>query len=261
VPGGDGPDETGRGADGARDGAGTPVTNVGGIPNLQNPLADQTGRAPNGSGASAQARVSISLRLAGGGSARKVRSRRDRRWTVVGRVTDAQGKGIAGARLNLLRRVAGRRWAASGLVHAGAGGRFTVTLPAGPSRTVRLTYFPFGDSNAFRISNTLTIDVLAPLTIRADRHVLTGKRIVTLSGRAGGGSIPSGGLLVTLQGYQRGYGWRTFRTLRTTRSGSWRTRYRFRATSGRFAFRAVVPRQGAYPFASTTSKSVAVTVK
>jgi hypothetical protein len=249
-----GDDRSGGGAGGG--GAG-----IGGVPDLRNPLADQSGRAPNGTGAAAQARVSIALRLAGGGTAQRARSKRDRRWTVVGRVTDPQGKAIEGARLNVVKRVSGRGWVARGLVRSGADGRFTLALPPGPSRTVKLTYFPFGDSNAFRTSNSVTIDVFAPLTIKTDRRVVSGKRVVTIRGRAGGESIPSGGLLVTLQGYQRGYGWRTFRTLRSSRNGSWRTRYRFRATSGRFAFRAIVPRQGRYPFVTTTSAAVSVTVR
>lgn len=235
---------------------------VGGIANLQNPLGDQAGRAPNGTGASAKARIEISLRLPGGnGGARTVRSPRNRRWTVAGRLVDGQGRPIAGARLNALRRVSGRRWVARGLVRTRADGGFTQTLPPGPSRAVRFTYFPFGDSDAFRASNTATIDVFSPLTIRADRRVVTGRRIVTLSGRAGGELIPAGGLLVTLQGFQRGWGWRTFKTVRTSRSGGWRTSYRFRATSGRFSFRAIVPRQGSYPFITTTSAAVAVTVR
>lgn len=269
-PAGHGPDDGGDGNGDGRsgpDGSGGPAAagaggggagGVAGIPSLQNPLGDQAGRAPNGSGASARARVTLALRRTGGGSASRVRSAINRRWTVVGRLTDGSGRAIEGARLNVLRRVAGRRWVARGLVRTGPGGRFTQTLPGGPSRTVRVTYFPFGDSDAFRSSNTVAIDVLAPLTIKTDRRILGTRRTVTISGRAGGGSIPAGGLLVTLQGYQHGYGWRTFRTIRTTRSGAWRTSYRFRAVSGRFAFRALVPQQGRYPFVTTTSRSVPV---
>ncbi|HST39881.1 MAG TPA: hypothetical protein VLK58_10255 [Conexibacter sp.] len=56
------------------------------------------------------------------------------------------------------------------------------------------------------------------------------------------------------------WGWRTFKTIRTNRGGAWRTSYRFRATTGRFAFRAIVPQQGRYPFVTTTSRSVPVTL-
>ncbi|MGB2711843.1 MAG: hypothetical protein WBC33_10035, partial [Conexibacter sp.] len=157
-------------------------------------------------------------------------------------------------------RVLGRRWSAHGEVRTDASGHFAVRLPAGPSRLVRVTYFPFSDSRTFVASNVVREDVRARLTIRADRHRLVGTRAVRLSGRVAGEPMPHGGVLVTLQGYQAGWGWRTFRTVRTTANGSWSTRYRFRLAHGRFGFRAIVPRQGAFPFASARSAAVFVTV-
>lgn len=251
---------TGSGGGGTASGAGS--GGVAGIPSLQNPLGEQPGRAANGSGASAKVTFTLGLRRAGGGTTRRVLGARGRRWTVAGRLLNASGRPIGGARINLVQRVSGRRWVArKGLVRTQADGRFSATLPGGPSRTVRATYFPFGDSDAFRASNTVAIDVLAPLTIAINRAVVSGRRNVTIRGSAGGGSIPRGGLLVTLQGYQTGYGWRTFRTLRTDSRGRWRTSYRFRATHGRFAFRALVPHQGNYPYATTVSRAVGVTVR
>ncbi|MDO8188036.1 hypothetical protein Q5424_11970 [Conexibacter sp. JD483] len=254
--------------DGEGDGPGARATGTGagggvaGIPSLQNPLGERPGRAANGRGATAKARLTLGVRGSGGRIVRRALGSRTRRWTVAGRLVNAAGKPIAGARVNVLQRVSGRRWVArKGLVRTRANGRFSATLPAGPSRSVRVTYFPFGDSDAFRASNTVAIDVLAPLTITTDRRVIAGKRIVTIRGSAGGGSIPRGGLLVTLQGYQSGYGWRTFKTLRTNGRGRWHASYRFRATNGRFAFRALVPRQGSYPYATTISRPVAVTVR
>jgi hypothetical protein len=239
-------------------GSGTPA--AAGAGGLENPVAGQGGHTANGDGATGQTRLTIRLRLAGGGSAERVRARHTRRWTLTGQLVGGDGRGIADARLNVVSRVTGRSWRAGGVVRTGADGRFSQVLPAGPSRQVRVAYFPYADSRSFRSSNVVAIDALAPLTIRADRSRLGGRRTVTLTGRASGARIPSGGLLVTLQGYQRGWGWRTFRTLRTTRSGTWRARYRFRSASGRFAFRAVVPRQHGYPFVTTTSAAVSVTV-
>lgn len=251
----------GSGSDGGSGSGGGGAGGVAGIPSLQNPLADLPGRVPNGAGATAKVRLTLGVRR-GGGTVRRVLGPRGRRWTVAGRLLNAAGRPIGGARVNLVQRIGGGRWAARrALVRTRADGRFSATLPAGPSRTVRATYFPFGDSDAFRVSNTVAIDVLAPLTIAADRRVVSGRRIVTIRGRAGGGAIPRSGLLVTLQGFQAGFGWRTFRTLRTNTRGSWRASYRFRATSGRFAFRALVPRQGSYPYATTVSRPVAVTVR
>jgi hypothetical protein len=232
----------------------------GGIGGLQNPLAAVTGHVANGDTPAGRPRVTLAFRLAGGGSAHRVRGPRARRWTLTGRVADGAGSGIANARLALAWKVAGRRWIAHGGVRTGADGRFAFVLPPGPSRAVRGVYYPFSDSRSFVSSNVVQEEALAPLTIEADPRRLGASRVVRLSGRVGGEGIPRGGLLVTLQGYQAGFGWRTFRTVRTTRAGAWSTRYRFRLARGRFAFRAIVPRQGSFPFATSQSAAVAVTV-
>lgn len=233
---------------------------VGGVDGLRNPVADQGGSSPNGDGASAAARLTLRLRLAGGGSANRVRGPRSRRWTTTGRLLDPQGRGIADARVTLVARVGGGRWKAVGVVRTGRDGRFSRRLAAGPNRQLRATYFPFADSRSFRSSNVVAIEALAPLTIRADRGHVPGGGTVALSGRVGGRPIPRGGLLVALQGHQSGWGWRTFATVRTNRTGAWKARYRFRSRAGRFAFRAVVPRQARYPYAASTSPAATVRV-
>jgi hypothetical protein len=242
-------------------GSSAPAPAPGGVVGLTNPLRKLGGHVPNGVQPSGRPRLQIAFRRgSGGGTATHVRSSRTRRWTVTGRLLDGGGHGIEGARLAVAVKVAGRAWVAHGGIRSGRGGAISYTLPAGPSRALKLAYFPFSDSHGFVASNVLTEDVLAPMTIAADRHRLDGMRVVTLSGRVGGGLLPRGGVLVTLQGYQAGFRWRTFRTVHTTARGSWRTRYRFHLSHGRFGFRAVVPRQGGFPFVSSRSGSVYVTV-
>lgn len=249
VPGGSGGTAPGAGNGGP-----------GGVGGLTNPLGDVDGHVGNGAGATGSARIELAFRRAGGRTAQRVRSPRGHRWTLAGRLVGVDGTGIAGARLAVLWKVTGRPWSAHGSIRTGTDGRFAYTLPVGPSRRVKLAYFPFSDSRTFVSSNVVQQEVLAPLTIRADRTHVTGDRALRLSGRVGGGSIPRGGALVTLQGYQPGWGWRTFRTVRTTARGTWTTRYRFRLSHGRFGFRAVVPQQGAYPYVTTRSAAVFVTV-
>lgn len=256
------PDANGGG--GGRSGGGggdpDPDPGPGGIQGLVNPLDQLPGHVGNGSPATTRARIEAAFQRADGSTAKRVASRHGRRWTIVGRLVDAQGAGIADAQLGAAWKVGARGWVARPGVRTGADGRFVYVLPPGPSRAVRFTYFAFSDSHAVELSNVVRIDVRAPVTIRADRRTVTGARIVRLSGRVGGGSLPRGGALVTLQGFQKGFGWRTFRTVRTDRKGAWRTSYRFRLTSGRFGFRAVVPRQSGLPYATTTSSGVFVVV-
>jgi hypothetical protein len=238
-------------------GGGTPP---GGIQGIVNPLGQLPGHVANGGNASAHARVQVAFQRADGSSVRRITLRAGKRVAIVGRLTDASGAGIANARVGAAWRIVGRGWVARPGVRTGPDGRFVYVLPAGPSRDVRFTYFAFSDSRAVELSNVVRAQALAPLTIRADHRRISGDRVVRLNGRVGGGPIPRAGLLVTLQGYQAGFGWRTFRTVRTDRRGRWRTSYRFRSTHGRFGFRALVPRQGRFPFASSCSSGVFVVV-
>ena len=256
-----GANDTGDAGAGARAPAEpAPPLDTNGIHGLTNPLAGRSGHAANGTGASEHARLRIAFRRSGGGSARRVTSDRTRRWTVAGRLLDEQDTPIAGARLGAAWKVAGRGWVAHSGVRTGRDGRFAYVLPAGPTRAVELTYVAFSDSRRVQTSNAITEAVRAPVTIAVDKATVSGRRVVTLRGRVGGEAIPAGGVLVTLQGYQTGWGWRTFRTVRTSRSGRWSTRYRFRLAHGRFAFRVLVPQQGTYPFVTTYSRAVTVVV-
>lgn len=250
----------GTGGDGGTGGSTSPTPPPGGIQGVQNPLADVAGHVANGSDATAHAHLSVAFQRADGGTVRRVVLRPGRRASIVGRLVDGSGAGIGGARLGAAWRIAGRRWVARPGVRTDPDGRFVYTLPAGPSRDVRFTYFPYSDSRAVELSNVVRADALAPLSIRADRRHVTGARVVRLSGRVGGGAIPRGGLLVTLEGWQRGWGWRVFRTVRTDRSGRWSTSYRFRLASGRFGFRVLVPHQGTFPYATSRSAGVFVVV-
>lgn len=251
-------DQQGQNPGGATGGSGT---SPGGIQGIVNPLGQLPGHVANGGNATAHAKLEAAFQRADGSTARHVTLRAGRRITIVGRLTDASGAAIANARIGAAWRIVGRGWLARPGVRTGSDGRFVYVLPAGPSRDVRFTYFAFSDSRAVELSNVVHVDALAPLTIRADRHRVTGARVVRLTGRIGVPTgIPRAGLLVTLQGYQQGYGWRTFRTVRTDRRGRWRTSYRFRSSHGRFGFRALVPRQSRFPFASSRSSGVFVVV-
>lgn len=233
----------------------------GGIQGIVNPFGQLPGHIANGANATARARMEAAFQRATGSTARRITLRAGRRVAIVGRLTDASGAGIADARVGAAWRVVGRGWVARPGVKTGPDGRFVYMLPPGPSRDVRFTYFAFSDSHAVELSNVVHVDALAPLTIRADPQHLSGDRVVRLNGRVDVRTgMPRSGLLVTLQGFQQGYGWRTFRTVHTDRHGRWHTSYRFRSTHGRFGFRALVPRQGRFPYAPSRSPGVFVVV-
>ena len=93
-------------------------------------------------------------------------------------------------------------------------------------------------------------------------HVVNGEDI-TLRGRVLGRPLPAVGKLVQLQAFSRGK-WLTFATPRANpSSGRWSYDYRFTATRGtvRYRFRARVPRESGFPYASGASRYVHVTVR
>jgi len=241
-------------------GAGATPRPPGGIDGIVNPLAQLPGHVANGADATVHARITVAFQRGDGGTVRRVQAPQGRPLTIVGRLTDASGAGVGGAELGAAWRVPGRGWVARPGVRTASDGRFVYVLPPGPSRDVRFTYFAFSDSRAVELSNVVHVDVLAELAIRADRRHVTGARVVRLSGSVDGGAIPRAGLLVTLQGWQRGWGWKTFRAVRTDSHGRWSTRYRFRLSRGRFGFRALLPHQGGFPFATSRSSGVYVVV-
>lgn len=262
TPGGDGGGGSG-GAGGSGGGASGAGGGAGGAGGQRAGGQGAGGAGAGGAGAGGSVgrlRLSAALRRQGSGTtvARAVTPQR-RRWSVVGRLVDGSGAPVANARVVVMVRIEGRRWTTRGAARTGANGRFARRLPGGPSRDVRVRHVP-ADGGAAVTSRTLRLDVLAPVSISVDRRRVTGRRIVVLRGRVGRAHLPRRGVLVTLQGYQRGWGWRTFGTVRAGRNGRWTARYQFRSSSGRFGFRAVVLSQSGYPYATAISKPVYVTV-
>jgi hypothetical protein len=141
----------------------------------------------------------------------------------------------------------------------GAGGAFTIPVPAGRSRTLRVAYRPAPAAPLLRCSNRLRLRVPARVSFSARR---TSARRFRLSGRLVGGAIPRRGKVVELQAFERGR-WREFRTIRSRTSGRFATSYRFTSasTGRRFRLRVRVRPEPTYPYSVGYSRSVRVRVR
>ena len=139
-------------------------------------------------------------------------------------------------------------------------GRFRVTVPKGPSRTLGLRFA--GRDEALRAARGVGIRVPAASTIRASRRSLSGPARVRFAGRlrTAGQQIPDRGLVIILQGRDDGR-WLTFADTRTNRRGRWRASYRFRGNPGRYPVRVRIRRQSGYPFELGYSKRVTIRVR
>ena len=138
-----------------------------------------------------------------------------------------------------------------------AEGRFRAAVPSGPSREVRVAYWP---STARAVQRYLDLDVPARprLRLRPRDAIENGSQVrfhVRLPGPA------SGRRRVRIQAHA-GRRWLELRGGLTGAHGVYRARYRFHATTGRrtYGFRAVVPKQHGYPYEAGKSKVKRITV-
>ena len=114
-------------------------------------------------------------------------------------------------------------------------------------------------------SATLTTNVAARSTIRADRTRLRNGEVVRLSGRVQGGHIPSGGMQIALYGFSPSKRrWLPVRTtVRVDPRGNWASVYRFTSTGVRatYRFRVRIAERATFPFSTGYSRTVRVTVR
>jgi hypothetical protein len=140
-------------------------------------------------------------------------------------------------------------------------GSFTFLVRKGPSRSIKIRYA--GTAQIRGVTKNLSLSVRSVTSIRSNhKHVVNGQSI-RLHGRIRTGRIPARGKLVEVQVFTRGR-WRTFATARAGHShGTWSYNYRFDGTRGRqtYRFRARVPLEDGYPFATGRSGVVHVRVR
>jgi hypothetical protein len=186
----------------------------------------------------------------------------DQKPRISGRLTNAAGAPIGGARVWAASAVADGVWQINGEpLTTSPTGRLSGVLAAhNPSRAVRLVYFPYSDSSENVQSSSAQLAVRASTTIDLDRAEYRNGDTVRFSG-----SITTGPVIrrksVYLQVVVRGR-WRTFDTTRADARGRWKLRYRFTATRRptAYRFRAVIPTEHAFPWARGRSRAVRVLV-
>jgi hypothetical protein len=198
---------------------------------------------------------------------RRVRSGRvkvpfGRAATLRGRLTLSASQSFSGQTIAATASVRKRRAAANpvGSVVTDRHGRFTLYIPAGPSRTYRLSFA--GSGAGLPTTRGVSVRVPATSTIRASRTRVPGAGRVRFSGRlrTRGQRIPGRGLVLVLQGRSPDGKWRTFADTRTNRRGRWRASYLFRGRSGSYPIRVRIRKQSGFPFELGYSRRLTVRV-
>ena len=210
--------------------------------------------------------MSLSTRV--GKHAVKVRNERatipyGRAVTVLGRLTSTDGSPIANQPIAVtgMLRLTGATPDPVASTFTDTGGRYTVTIPAGPSRTLNVSY-PGANGLLTRTRN-VSLRVPASSTIHASVTTRRGAGTIRFSGRLRilGTKLPPGGKIVDLQASQGGR-WTTVDTTRATgANASWRAVARFRGNPGRFPIRLRIRREALFPYELGYSPAVVVTVR
>jgi hypothetical protein len=128
-------------------------------------------------------------------------------------------------------------------------GRFASRLDAGPSRRLDLVY----RYNDKVLGGRVQLDSRVVPTLEIPKKSLENGDAARFFGRVPGPHAD--GRAVAMQA-RVGRKWRTFKQLRTDSEGRFRGKYRFTQTSGRvrYVFRALVKRQGGYPYEPGASR-------
>ncbi|MDA0162662.1 carboxypeptidase-like regulatory domain-containing protein [Solirubrobacter ginsenosidimutans] len=222
---------------------------------------EDVGGPLNGSGATPVARLSASF-------SRK-RSRVDvaygRSARISGRLTDATGKPITGATIQILDRElrSGTQYGPRLEVTTDADGRFSVVPGPGAARAIRFEFRSRRLLPAADAADSVELRVAAAATLSITPRRVRPRGTIRISGRLKGLPLPRSGKLVELQAFEAGK-WRAVGTVRARGAkGRFSTTYRFlRAGRGAsFLIRARIRRDDSYPFYLGYSPRVRVRVR
>jgi hypothetical protein len=188
---------------------------------------------PNGAFASENALLYLGV------PARIAHSYRHRAFQLDGRLLNKEGHPILGATLEVTQQLAGSSSpSVIATVETGAAGEFTLPIPAGPSRTITVSYRALSTDSTFAAQASVRETVPAYLTLHVSTHHTGSHETVTFTGNVAG-PLPAGGVTVYMRVRYRGR-WRLFAEAPTSRKGAFEVAYRFEGSIGRFPFRAEV---------------------
>jgi hypothetical protein len=215
--------------------------------------------APNGVNASAQARLAV--RWTGTAKA-SARGRFSRARTLSGRLTTAGGQPISGAAIDVRATpaYAGARPLVMASPRTDAGGRFSVSVPAGASsRTLRFAYRAHLDDAHPAATGALRLVTRAGIALRVSPQTASSGSSIFFRGRLRGRGIPAGGKQLVLEARSPGSAWIQFKVVRTDAHGRYRASYRFKFPGpADYRFRVRSEAESDYPFAAGSSNVVGV---
>jgi hypothetical protein len=151
---------------------------------------------------------------------------------------------------------------AIGSVATNAGGRFTLALARGPTRTLRFSYRAYSNDASLSATATIRIAVFPEISLTIFPRATDNGDTVTWHGAVAGGPYPRGGLTLLVE-VREGRRWVAFDQL-NARDGRFAYSYTFLRTTvaTTYEFRITIPASGAagYDYLPAASRAVAVHV-
>ena len=186
-----------------------------------------------------------------------------RRVLVRGRLRAGAGGALTGRRILAQQRlhVDGATYRTIGTVSTGARGAFSVRIPAGGSRVLRVTSPGTGGLQARLRTLRLHVPWSSSLTVRPRRPRRGG--VIRLSGRLrlGASRCRSRASWSSCRRSTAGAGACSRRPVPAARAPRGRTSYRFGSRPGSYRIRARIRREGTIPYDLGYSRPVRVTVR
>ncbi len=181
--------------------------------------------------------------------------------TLTGRLTSPTGAPIKDAQIQLLQQVVGSAPVTQiASTTTSPNGAWSLKASPGASRLLRVAFY----SHTLDITPASVLDfhenVQGVVSLHAPRHAWLGRPLI-FTGRLPGGYVPAGGESVQMEIFYSGR-WRTIEVLPTNRAGRWSYKYVFTlGGSASYFFRAATVANGAYPYLTSHSKPVRVSVE
>ncbi|HEY7932438.1 MAG TPA: hypothetical protein VID48_01320 [Solirubrobacteraceae bacterium] len=211
--------------------------------------------APNGSGASTDAAISLSLH------GRVSRPFARRAITITGKLLSTDGQPISGAVVEVLCQTPdASKMTAIGHATTSTAGAFAARIPPGPSRVIELAYRAFANNSTYAAEAKVSESVSAGATLHATPRHPGSSGTVTLTGRVLG-AVPPSGVNLALEVFYRGQ-WVVMNASHTLSDGRFTLRYQFQHAAGKFPFRVkTLGGQRAFPYDAGYSQTISVIVR
>jgi hypothetical protein len=183
--------------------------------------------------------------------------------TLHGVLISAQGVPVANAPVQILtapNNELNQFAAATGTTTSSSGG-WTVTLPAGPSRIIRVVYN--GSATMLPATGEASVSVPARIALTITPHVIPWSNYITINGHLVGGHVPADGVaLRLLVRYPHARYWTPLQALRTDSRGRFSFTWSYHAGIGvaTYPFEiGTTATESDYPFAASASRTIRIT--